>query len=113
MHKVASALMPSAETSVMKSRDAPRPAGAVLRANGPATRKRARSGLGQRAGSGRIGVGQKCPAGERRCERVVMDLRRKICRSDSELGRKIDRGGAAQAVAAARKAVVVLMLVMG
>ena|SRR5438132_1107696 len=113
MHKVASALMPSAETSVMKGRDAPRPACASLRASGPATRTRARPGLGQRAGSGRIGLGQKCPAGKRRCERVVMDLRHEPCRSDTELGRKIDRGGAAQAVAAARKAVVVLMPVIG
>ena len=41
-----------------------------------------------------------------------MDLRRELCRSHAELGRKIDCGAAAQAVAAARKTLVVLMLMM-
>jgi hypothetical protein len=41
-----------------------------------------------------------------------MDLRREFCRSDAELGREIGCGAAAEAIAAARKSLGVLMLVM-
>jgi hypothetical protein len=41
-----------------------------------------------------------------------MDLRRELCRSDAKLVREIGGGAAAQAIATARKALVVLMLVM-
>jgi hypothetical protein len=41
-----------------------------------------------------------------------MDLRRELCRRDAELGRKIDGRAAAQTVAAARKSLVVLMLML-
>jgi hypothetical protein len=41
-----------------------------------------------------------------------MDFCRKLCRRDAELGRKIDRRAAAQAVAAAGKCFVVLMVVV-
>jgi hypothetical protein len=74
---------------------------------------RGRAGLAQRTGSGRTGLGQQRPAGEERRECVVANARREVCRSDPELGWEIGCGGAAQAVAAAREAVVVLMLVMG
>ena len=81
-----------------------------LQTNGPATRGAARAGLAQRAGSGRIVVGPKRPAGKRRGERVIMDLRRQFGRRDAELGRKIDGRTAAEAVAAAGKSLVVRML---
>jgi hypothetical protein len=41
-----------------------------------------------------------------------MDLRWKLCRSDAELGRKINGGAAAKTVATARKILVVPMLMM-
>jgi hypothetical protein len=41
-----------------------------------------------------------------------MDLRRELCRRDAKVRWKIDYRAAAQAVAAARKSVVVLMLMM-
>jgi hypothetical protein len=41
-----------------------------------------------------------------------MDLRRELGRRDAEPGRKIDGGAAAEAVAAAPKPFVVLMLMM-
>jgi hypothetical protein len=104
-------LMPAAEISVMKGRR--RPASAGLRANGPQPEARARVGLAQRIGSGRTGLGQGRPAGEGRGECVVANARREFCRSDPEFGWKIGCGGAAQAVAAAPEAAVVLMLVMG
>ena len=104
--------MPMAATSVMKGKGCSRPACAGPRANGPATRTRLRAGLGQRAGSGRIGLGQKRPAGKGRCECVEMDLRRELCRRDAELAREIGGGAAAQAITTARKALVVLTLVM-
>ena len=88
------------------------PPGDGLQANGPATRGAARAGLAQRDRSGRIGIGRKCPAGERRGACVVMDFCWKLCRRDTELGRKIDGRTAAQAVAAARKCFVVLMLML-
>ena len=108
-----SARTPAAETGVMKEKGVCGPVCAGFRVNGPATRARERAGLAQRAGSGRTGLGQKSPAGEERGGRVVMDFRSKLGRSDAELGRKIGRGGAAQAIAAARNSVVVPMLVIG
>jgi hypothetical protein len=41
-----------------------------------------------------------------------MDFRRKFCRRDAELGREIVHGTAAEAIAAARKSLVVLMLMV-
>ena len=78
----------------------------------PQPEARARAGLAQRVGSGRTGLGQERPAGEGPGEWVIANARRKFCRRNTELEWKIDCGGAAQAVAATRKAVVVLMLVM-
>jgi len=83
------------------------------RARGPQPGARARAGLVQRAGSGRTGLGQERPAGEGRVECVIVNPRRELCRSNAQLGWKIGWGGAAQAVAAARKYRAVLMLVMG
>ena len=74
---------------------------------------RARAGLAHRSGSGRTGLGQERPAGEGRGECVVVNPRREFCRSDAQFGGKIGCGGAAQAVAAARKCLAALMLVMG
>ena len=70
-------------------------------------------GLTQRAGSGRTGLWQKRQAGEGRSQRVIMDLRPDLGPSDGELGWKIGRGSAAEAIAAARKSVIVAMLVIG
>ena len=78
----------------------------------PATRGGWRAGLAQRAGSGRIGLGPQRPAGKRRGERVITDLRREFGRRDGEFGRKIDGRAAAEAIAAAGKSFVVPMLVM-
>ena len=83
-----------------------------FQANGPVTRGAARAGLTQRAGSRRGGVGPERPAGKGRGEGVIMDLRREFGRGDAELGRKIDGRAAAKAVAAARKSLVMPMLVM-
>ena len=84
-----------------------------LRANHPQPGARVRAGLAHRAGSGRTGLGQQRPAGEGRGEWVVVNSRREFRRSDAELGWKIGSGGAAQAVAAARKCLAALMLVIG
>ena len=73
---------------------------------------RERAGLAQRDRSGRTGLGQDRPTGKRRGQRLVMDLRPQLCRSDGELGRKKGCGSAAQAVAAARRSVIVPMLVI-
>ena len=83
-----------------------------LQANGPATRCAMRAGLAQRPRSGRIGIGTELPAGEGRSECVVMDLRREFGRRDAGIGRNIDGRAAAEAIAAARKAIVVPVLVM-
>ena len=96
----------------MKGKGLAQPASAGLRANGPVTRARLRAGLAQRAGSGRIGLGQQRPARKRRGKRVIMDMPGKLCRGDAEIGRDIGGGGAAEAVAAAREAFVMLLLVM-
>src|SRR5215472_9906342 len=85
---------------------------AALRADGPATRGAARAGLAQRAGSGRIGVGQQCPAGHERVQGVVTDARRQVDGGDAELGRQVGGGGAAEAVAAAGKSLVMPMLML-
>ena len=69
-----------------------------------------RAGLGQRAGSGRIGIGLECPAGEGCGQGVVMDPCREIGRRDTEDWRNIHGRAAAEAVAAARKPVVMAML---
>jgi hypothetical protein len=104
--------MPMAATSVMKGKGVP--AARVRRPLGkrPLTRTRVRAGLAQRAASGRIGLGQKRPAGEGGGECVVTDLRRELGRRDAGLGRKIDDRAAAHAVAAARKSLIVLMLML-
>jgi len=71
-----------------------------------------RAGLAQRATSGRIGVGTELPAGKGCSGRVVMELRREFGGRDAGIGRKINGRAAAEAVAAARKAIVVPVLVM-
>ena len=81
-----------------------------LQANGPATRGAVRAGLDQRAGSGRIGIGLQRPAGKRHRQGVVLDMRRQIGRRDTEDWRNIHGRAAAEAVAAAHKAVVMTML---
>ena len=105
--------MPLAGTRVMKREEVlASPTCAGTRANNPVTRGAVRAGLDQCAGSGRIGLGQKCPPGERGGECLVMDPRRQLRWRYAELGRKIDGGATAQAVAAAPKPFVVLMLMM-
>lgn len=79
----------------------------------PQPKGRRAPGLAQCAGSGRTGLWQKRQAGEGRAQHVIMDLRADLGPSDGELWRKIGRGSAAQAVAAARKSVIVPMLVIG
>jgi len=69
-----------------------------------------RAGLDQRAGSGRIGIGPQRPAGKGCGHGVVMGPRRQIGRRDPERGSKADGGAAAETVAAARKPVVMAML---
>ena len=69
-----------------------------------------RAGLAQRDRSGRIGIGQQLPAGQGCGQGVVMDPRRQIDRRDTERGSNIDGRAAAEAVAAARKSVVMTML---
>jgi len=88
-----------------------RPAGDGLQANGPATRRAMRAGSAQCAGSGRIGIGPHHPAGQGRGQGVVTDPRRQIGRRDIKRGSKIGGGAAAKAVTAARKPVVVPVLV--
>ena len=86
------------------------PPGDGLKANGPETRGATRAGLGQRGRSGRIGIGPQRPAGEGRGQGVVMYPCRQIGRRDSERGSNINGRAAAEAVAAARKSVVMTML---
>ena len=76
----------------------------------PATRGAVRAGLGQRAGSGRIGIGLECPAGQGCGQGVVMDPRRQLSRRESERGSKIHGRAAAEAVTAARKSLLMSML---
>ena len=87
-----------------------RPAVVGLQANGPATRGAVRAGLDQRAGSGRIRIGLQRPAGQERGEGVVLDMRPQIGWRDTEDWRNIHGRAAAEAVAAARKPVVMAML---
>ena len=87
-----------------------RPAVGGLQANGPETRGALRAGLDQRGRSGRIGIGLQRPAGKGCGQGVVMGPRRQIGRCDPERGSKVDGGAAAEAVAAARKPVVMAML---
>ena len=87
-----------------------RPAVSGLQANGPATRGAVRAGLDQRAGSGRIGIGLQRPAGQECCQGVVLDMRPQTGRRDTEDWRNIHGRAAAEAVAAARKSVVMAML---
>ena len=68
------------------------------------------AGLAQCAASGRIGIGPQHPTGQGCGQRVVIDPRRQIGRRDTERGREIDGRAAAEAVAAARQPVVMLML---
>jgi hypothetical protein len=96
-----------------KGKGRPRRACAGVRTNGPVTRGAVRAGLAQRAGSGRIGLGQQRAAGERRSPRIVMQRRRGVCRSGAELGCEIRGRAAAETIAAARNIFVVLMLVTG
>jgi hypothetical protein len=60
--------------------------------------------------SGRIGIGLQRPAGQGYGQGVVMRPRRQIGWRDPERGSKIDGGAAAEAVAAACKPVVMVML---
>jgi len=69
-----------------------------------------RAGLGQRAGSGRIGIGLECPAGQGCGQGVVLDMRPEIGRRDTEDWCNIHGRAATEAVAAARKSVVMAML---
>ena len=78
--------------------------------NGPATRGAVRAGLDQRGRSGRIGVGPQRPAGQGCGQGVVIDPRQQIGRRDTEDWRNIHGGAAAEAVAAARKSVVMAVL---
>ena len=89
------------------------PVCAGLQANGPQPGARRAPGLAQRAGFGRTRVWQKRQAGEGRAQHVIMDFRPDLGPSDGELGRKIGRGRAAQAVAAALNSVIVPMLLIG
>ena len=82
-----------------------RPAGKRLHNPGAA-----RAGLAQRAASGRIGIGPQHPAGQGCGQGVVIDPRRQIGRRDTERGSEIHGRAAAEAVAAARKPVVMPML---
>ena len=108
----ASAGCPWPKTAVMKGRAAT-PARGQPADKRPCNPGRRRApGLAQRDRSGRTGLGQDRPTGKRRGQRLVMDLRPQLCRSDGELGRKKGCGSAAQAVTAARRSVIVPMLVM-
>ena len=86
------------------------PPGGGLNANGPETRARIRAGLAQRGRSGRIGIGLQRPAGQRWGQGVVLDKRRQVGGRDTEGWRNIHGRAAAEAVAAARKPVVMAML---
>ena len=88
-----------------------RPLSDGFQANGPETRGATRAGLAQRGRSGRIGIGLECPAGEGCGQGVVMDPCREIGRRDTEDWRNIHGRAAAEAVAAARKSVVMTMLI--
>ena len=101
--------MPAVE-KVLKRKGCLRPLGDGHQANGPATRGAARAGLAQCAGSGRTGVGPQNPAGQGCCQGVVMDPRRQLSRRDAEDRCDIHSRTAAEAVAAARKTVVMAML---
>lgn len=81
-----------------------------LYANGPATRGATRAGLAQCAGSRRIGIGRQRPAGQGCDQGVVMDPRRQLSRRVTERGSKIHGRAAAEAVAAARKSVVMTLM---
>ena len=81
-----------------------------LQANGPATRGAVRAGLDQRAGFGRIGIGLQRPAGQGYGQGFVMGPRRQIGRRDTEDWCNIHGRAATEAVAAARKSVVMAML---
>ena len=82
-----------------------RPAGKRLRNPGAVC-----AGLTQCAASRRIGIGPQHPAGQGCGQGVVIDSRRQIGRRDTERGREIHDRAAAEAVAAARKPVVMSML---
>jgi len=86
-----------------------RPVGDGLHANGPATRGAARAGLAQCAASRRICIGRQRPTRQGCDQRVVMYPRRQLSRCESERGSKIHGRAAAEAVAAARKAVVMTL----
>ena len=87
-----------------------RPLSDGFQANGPETRGATRAGLAQCAASGRIGIGPQHPTGQGCGQRVVIDPRRQIGGRDTERGREIHGRAAAEAVAAARKPVVMAML---
>ena len=87
-----------------------RPLSDGFQANGPETRGATRAGLAQRGRSGRIGIGLQGPAGEGRGQGVVMDPCRQIGRRDTQDWRNIRGRAAAEAVAAARKSVVMAVL---
>ena len=87
-----------------------RPLSDGFQANGPETRGATRAGLAQRGRSGRIGIGLERPTGQGCGQGVVMNLRRQIGQRDTEDWRNIHGRAAAEAVAAARKSVVMTML---
>ena len=87
-----------------------RPLSDGFQANGPETRGATRAGLAQRGRSGRIGIGLERPTGQGCGQGVVMNLRRQIGQRDTEDWRNIHGRAAAEAVAAARKSVVMAVL---
>ena len=101
---------PKARGRALKGKGCLRPPSDGPQANGPATRGALRAGLAQRAGSGRIGIGPQRPAGQGCGQGDVMDFSRQIGRGDAEHGSEIHGRAASEAVAAARKPVVMPML---
>ena len=81
-----------------------------VQAKSPVTRSAALAGLAQRAASGWIGVGAQRTTGQGCSQGVVMNVRRQIGRRNTERGGNVDGRAAAEAVAAARKAMILLVL---
>ena len=76
----------------------------------PATRGAARAGLAQCAASRRICIGRQRPTRQGCDQRVVMYPHRQLSRCESERGSKIHDRAAAEAVTAARKSLLMSML---
>src|SRR5262249_27580775 len=83
---------------------------AAFRQTAPLPGGAARAGLAQRDRSGRIGIRLQGPAGQGCGQAVVMDPCPQIGRRDSERRSNINGRAAAEAVAAARKSMVMAML---